>query len=110
MYMNARHISQQFFVHLLHVLMMSKVVIYHRHLTTAYTGTDIGHTVVVTNFLMLIVRIALTVLRSVHHNLPPAILVRRNQRTATRSRNHLVAIERQHAVLTKRTKHLPLIP
>ena len=46
-------------------------------------------------------------MRGVHHNLTPSVLVGRNQRTAARGRDHLVAVERQHAVSSKTTQNLP---
>ena len=81
--MDSRNLSQQLFIHLLHMLVMGNVVISHRHLSTTYTCADIAHPVVVTNLLVLVVGIAFTVLRDVHHNFPPFLLIIGNQCTAT---------------------------
>ena len=81
--MHALHVLQQLFIKSLHVLMVLQMLLNHRHLPTADTGAYIRHTIVIPNLLVLIVRIALAVLRGIHHNLPPLILVTRNQSTAT---------------------------
>ena len=88
---------------------MRQMIIHHGHLSTSDTSADIRHTVVIPDLLMLIVRITLTILRSIHHDLAPVVFVLSNQRTAPRRCNHLIAIERQYAILTKRTQRLSLI-
>lgn len=67
--MNTRHIGQQFLIKLLHMLMMLDMRIKHRHLVATDTCTNIGHTIVVANGRMLIVRISIARLRSIPHNL-----------------------------------------
>ena len=94
MHCDARDTGQQLLVELLHMLMMGDMVISHRHLTAPDTCAYITHTVVVTDLLMLIIRVALTVLGSIHHHLAPRIVIRGDQRTATRGGNHLIAVER----------------
>ena len=106
---NALYISQQLFIHLLHVFVMSKVVIYHRHLSTTNASTNVRHTIVVTYLLMLIVWVAFTILSCVHHYLSPMLLILCDKRTTTRSSNHLITIERQHTILTKGSKHLSFV-
>ena len=69
MNMHARDIGQQFLIKLLHMTMVSDVGIEDSHLTTADTRTDIGHSVVVANGSMLVVRISIARLRSIPHNL-----------------------------------------
>ena len=107
-YSHALHIFQQLFIKSLHVLVMCNMVIHHRHLATSNTSANVRHTVVITYFLMLVVWIALAILRSIHHNLPPRILIWSNQRTTTRCSNHLVTIKRKYTILTKRTQHLTI--
>ena len=109
MHCDARDTGQQLLVELLHMLMMGDMVISHRHLTAPDTCAYITHTVVVTDFLMLIIRVALTVLGGIHHHLAPRIVIRGDQRTATRGGNHLIAVERQHTIPAERTQRLPLI-
>ena len=55
---------------------------------------------------MLVVRIALTILCGIHHNLTPLILVGSNQCTTTRGGYHLIAVEAEDAILTESTQHL----
>ena len=57
----ARNILQRLFIKLLNMLMMCNMVISHHHLPTANNGTNVRHTVIVPNLLMLIVRIALCI-------------------------------------------------
>ena len=99
--LNTRHISQQLLVQLLHVLVMRQVVLHHRHLPTADTCADVGHPIIIADLLVLIVRIALAVLRSVHHDPAPLIIRRSDERAATGGGDHLVAVERQHAELSE---------
>lgn len=69
MNMHARHIGQQFLVKLPHMLMMLDMRIENSHLAATDTCTNIGHTIVVANGRMLIVRISIARLRSIPHNL-----------------------------------------
>ena len=91
------------------MLMVLQVVLNHRHLSTANTRTNIRHAVVVSDSLMLVVRIGLTSLCSQPHHLLPSLIVRADECTATTGRNHLIAIKRQHAILTKRAQHLSFV-
>ena len=86
--------------------MMSDVILQYSHLTTTDTRTNITHTVVVTDGSMLIVRISITSLGSIPHHVVLALGILANQGTTTRSSNHLVTIEWQHAKLTECTQHL----
>ena len=69
MNMHARDIGQQFLIKLLHMLMMLDMRIENSHLTATDTCANIGHTIVVANGRMLIVRISIARLRSIPHNL-----------------------------------------
>lgn len=69
MNMHARDIGQQFLIKLLHMLMMLDMRIENSHLASTDTCTNIGHTIVVANGRMLIVRISIARLRSIPHNL-----------------------------------------
>ena len=86
------------------------MVIQHSHLPAADTCTDVRHSVVVSNLLVLVVRITLAVLRGVHHNLAPVLLILGDESAAARSSYHLVAVEREYAILTERTQHLTFVP
>ncbi len=68
---NSNTSSQQLLIQLLNMLMMRNMIINHSHLSTAYTSTNVTHPVVIPNLLMLIVRITLPILSSIHHNLAP---------------------------------------
>lgn len=106
--LNAKDISQQLFIQFLDVLVMGDVLLCDGHLTAADAGTDVRHAVVVTDLLVLVVRVALAILSGVHHDFAPFVLVRCDQRAAARSRDHLVAVETQHAILAERAQHLAL--
>ena len=103
---NALNILQQLAIHLLHMLMMGDMRIKNRHLTAADTGTHIAHAVVITDGRVLVVRISITRLSSVPHDGVRILGIAADTRTTTRSGDHLVAVERQHAKLTERTEHL----
>ena len=109
MHSHTLNTCQQLLIEFLHMLMMSDMIIYHSHLATTYTCTDVTHTIVVANLLMLIVWIAFTILGGIHHNLAPSILIRRNQRTTTTGCYHLISIKAKHTILTECTQHLTLI-
>ena len=100
------NILQQLFIEFLNMLMVSYVIVNDSHLATTNTSANITHTVVISYLLVLIVRIALTVLCSIHHYLAPVVFVLSNQCTTARSSNHLITIKRQDTVFTKCTKHL----
>lgn len=67
--MHARHIGQQFLIKLPHMLMMLDMRIENSHLAATDTCTNIGHTIVVANGSLLVVRISIARLRSIPHNL-----------------------------------------
>ena len=98
MNMHARDIGQQFLVKLLHMTMVSDVGIEDSHLTTADTRTDIGHSVVVADGSVLVVRIGITSLCRIPHDLIGVFCIAADKSAAAGSRDHLVAVERQHAV------------
>ena len=66
--MHARDIGQQFLIKLPHMLMMLDTRIENSHLAATDTCTNIGHTIVVADGRMLIVRISIARLRSIPHN------------------------------------------
>lgn len=68
MNMHARDIGQQFLIKLPHMLMMLDMRIENSHLAATDTCANIGHTIVVANGRMLIVRISIARLRSIPHN------------------------------------------
>src|SRR5574344_715554 len=55
MYVDSRNIFQKLLIQFLYVFMMCNVIICHRHLTAAYTSTNVTHAVIVAYLLMLIV-------------------------------------------------------
>ena len=65
------------------LLMVGDMFIQHRHLATSDTGTDIRHTIVVADLFMLIIRIGLTGLRSIEHDLLFRFFVRTDQSPTT---------------------------
>ena len=76
------------------------------HLPAAYAGADVRHAVVVADGLVLVVGIALARLRGVPHYLALGLGIGTYQRAAARGRDHLVAVERQHAVAPEGAQHL----
>ena len=85
------------------MLMMVDMRLRDSHLTTTDTSTDIRHAVVVTDSLMLIIRVSFASLRSIPHNGILVLGILANQRAAARGGNHLVPVERQHAIFTEGT-------
>ena len=77
------HSGKQFLIELAGMLMVGDMFIQHRHLATSDTGTDIRHTIVVADLLMLIIRIRLTGLRSIEHDLLFRFFVRTDQSPTT---------------------------
>ena len=85
------------------------VLVEHRHLSPTDTRTDIAHAIVVTDLLMLIIRVTLARLCRIEHHIIARFLIRTDQSPATRSGDHLVAIERQDTIGTECSAHLPFI-
>ena len=83
MEIDALYIGKCLFVHVSDMTMVSDVVMNNSHLTASNTGTNIRKTIVVTNFLMLIIRVSLTCLCSKEHHLPPFLFIWTNQCTTT---------------------------
>ena len=83
--------------------MMSNMILENSHLTTADTRTNIRHTIVVANLGMLVVRISITCLCSVPHNVVGILVITANKCTSTRGSNHLISIEREHTETAKGT-------
>ena len=87
---------------------MRNMLIQHSHLTTTDAGTNITHTIIVTDLFMLVMRERFTSLRSIKHSLLLGAFIRNNQSPATRSSDHLITVKRQHAKGTESTALLPL--
>ena len=91
------------------MLVMGNMIIGYSHLTTADAGTDVAHTVVEANLLVLVIWITFPILSGVHHYLLPFLLIIRDEGSAATRSNHLVAVEAQHAVLAEGTQHLAVV-
>lgn len=104
--MNTRHIGQQFLIKLLHMLMMLDMRIENSHLAATDTCANIGHTIVVADGSMLVVRIGITRLCRIPHDLIGIFSIAANKSAAAGSRDHLVAVERQYAVLAESSENL----
>ena len=88
---------------------MINMLLKHRHLSSSDTGTDIAHPVVIADMLMLIVRISLTCLSGIIHNLLLGCRIRTDQSPATRSRNHLISIKGQDSITAESSAHLSFV-
>ena len=87
--------------------MVSDMVGSDGHLPATDARTDVAHAIVVANMLVLIVGISFTRLSGIEHNLILAFGIGADERSATAGGNHLIAVERQHAVAAKCAAHLP---
>ena len=101
-----RNIGQQFLVKLLHMTMVSDVGIEDSHLTATDTSTHVRHTIVVADGSVLVVWIGITSLCRIPHDLIGVFCIAANKSAAAGSRYHLVAVERQHAVLAESSENL----
>ena len=81
--------------------MMGHMVVGDGHLSTPDTCADVAHAVVIADRLVLVVGISLAGLHRIPFHLLPCFFVRTDQCSATRGRNHLVAVERHDAVVTE---------
>ena len=86
--------------------MMYDVLISHRHLTTTDTCTNVTHPIVIAYLFVLIIRISLTGLSGIEHNLFLGILIRTNQGTTATGGYHLIPVEAQDTIRTERATHL----
>ena len=57
---------------------------------------------------MLVVGISIAGLSGIPHNLIRILLIAADKGSTTRGSNHLIAVERKHAILAKRTQHLTI--
>ena len=103
---DALDILEQFLIECLDVLVVGDVFIYNRHLTTADASADVANAIVVANGFVLIIRIALACLGSVLQDFASLVGIGADESTAAGGGYHLVAIERQHAVLTECAERL----
>ena len=85
------------------------MVFHHSHLSAADTGANIAHAVVIADSLMLIIRISLSGLGGIPHNLVGSLLVRANQGTTTTGGDHLVTIKGEYTILAEGPQHLTII-
>lgn len=76
--MNARDIGQQFLIKLLNMLMMLDMRIENSHMAATDTRTNIGHTIVVADGSVLVVRIGVTSLSGIPHYLIGIIRIAAN--------------------------------
>ena len=60
MHLDAGDILEQFTIKFLHMLVVGDVVVNDSHLPPADSGTDVAHTIVVADVLVLIIRVAFT--------------------------------------------------
>ena len=104
-YRYALYPGQQFFVKSLHVLVVSDVGLRHRHLSASDTGADVRHAVIVADFGVLVVGVGIAGLSGVPHDVLFAICIVADKGAASRSRNHLIAIERQNAEAAEGAQH-----
>ena len=101
---HARHIFKQFTIQSLHMFMMFNMFVGHKHLSASDAGADITHAVVISYGSMLIIRISVTGLGSIPHDVIFAFDVVANQGAASRSSYHLVPVEAQHSEFSERAK------
>ena len=73
--------------------MMIDMISSHSHLAATDTGTNITHTIIVTDTFMLIIRICLAGLCSIEHDFLLTLSIRTDQCTATRGGDHLITVE-----------------
>ena len=99
------HPLEQLPVKSLNMSMVCNMRIDNGHLPPADTGADIAHPVVVTNMFVLVIGVGFTCLRSIKENLLLGLFVPADERTASRSGNHLIAVETQYAVSAERAEH-----
>ena len=102
------HILKQFLIESLHMSVMCNMLIGNGHLTTTNTCTYITHAIVIPYRLMLVIRISLTSLRGIPHDLILAFGIFTNQRTTATGSNHLVTVKAQHPELAERPQYLSL--
>ena len=91
------------------VLVVSYVVVDNSHLSAAYTGADVAHAVVVANVFVLIVGVSLAGLSGEEHDFAFGIGIGADESTAAAGGNHLIAVEREHAVAAESATHLTAI-
>ena len=107
--MNTFHILQQFLIQCLNMLVVGNMRICNSHLPTTNTGTNVAHTIIITDSRMLIVRISITSLGSIPHNSIFVLCIPANQSTTTRCGYHLITVKWQHTKPSKGTQHLTII-
>ena len=91
------------------MLVMPNMLIHYRHLSTTDARANITHTVIIADFLMLVIRVGFSGLCGKKHDAVLRFLIRAYQSPATRSGDHLVAIKTQHAIMTEGTQHLAIV-
>ena len=86
-------VGQELSILVLYTAMVSDVVGQDFHLSAAYAGADIAHSVVVAEFGMMVVRICFAGLSGEEHGAATSLVVGADECTATGGGNHLVAVE-----------------
>ena len=103
------HVGQQLLIECLHVLVVSKVIPQHRHLSATDAGADIREAVVVSDGGMVVVRIGITRLGGIPHDLRRVRLRATDQRSSARGGDHLISIEREDTKPSEGAQHLTII-
>ena len=109
MQLDAVNVGKGLLIHVLGVYMVGKVVIYDCHLSTAYACADVAHAVVVANVLVLIVREGLAGLGGEEEDALGGFLIGADKGATATGGNHLVAVERHHAIVAEGANHLTTI-
>ena len=104
------HSGKQFLIKLADMPMVGNMFIEYRHLPTSDTGADVRHSIIVTDLLMLIIRVRFSRLGSIEHDLLFRLLVRADQCPAAGSGNHLVPVKREYTIPSKRSANLSVVP
>lgn len=105
----AGDVGEQFGISLLHPPMVVDTAVDNLHLGPTDTRTEVGHSVIVSDFLMLIIRISLAGLRGIPHYASARILVGADESAATAGSDHLVTVERQHSETSECAEHLSVV-
>ena len=99
MQLNSVDVGKSFLINVFSVNMMGKMIINYGHLTTANTSAYVTHTVVETNVLMLVVWERFAGLGGIEKNALGSFLIGTDECAAATGSNHLVAVERHHAIV-----------
>ena len=109
MHGNAVYIGKQFLIKVMHMTMMGYMVVDNSHLTATNASAYVAQTIVITNLLMLIIRIRLACLCSKKHDVVPSLVVRTDKSPSSTRGYHLIAIKAKHAILAERATDLSFV-